>query len=639
VISFYRGGALELARVACMLSGWASRHPRWSKVLIVVLLDLLLVVFGNTYYAFAAGSGDAPLSPFLPGGSLHDSAGIPVVNYMVLPIDRGGVFAFDNFFISSFIDPIWTGHIGAIAWMIWFLQWLLSFEWVQWIAAPFDGLAHQLQGFLGDVNWVPFALMITAGVAGIALLVGRKVNGGLELLISAVCAVLATGMLANPVASLTAAGGALDIAQDWGGQVAASVVTDDSTAALRSDDVLSEAVTTQLVDIFIRIPAQTLTFGHTLSGACETAFNSTMTSSPPVTSGDNAVKDAVSTCDPAAKLYVENPNFGEVGAAAVVSSGGMTLFLLAMALALLFIVTVLFFLIAAMKTMWNVYLGILPINRYPLWRSLADVFMGLASIVLMTVFMAAYLKILVAVLEASSGLGVVAQMMFVDLVVLVMVFLVWRVRRSAKKAGRSMAEQLSRLGLSGGGPAPRDSTNALLRMSTATNLANTFLEFKGRRALPAAASAATAVTNLGPAATGAFSQRANAGAAGSQAALGAGVGTAAAGKTANLVFTAVNIAKAAPGGPAAIAAQAAITAGGAVAQQVVSKVLQARSAPLAIEAPYRGPRRIAVGNDGVGHIERVAPPAPSLDLSGPSRTARSRRNDDVRELLSGARGA
>jgi hypothetical protein len=76
--------------------------------------------------------------------------------------------------------------------------------------------------------------------------------------------------------------------------------------------------------------------------------------------------------------------------------GALALFVLPMAFGVLFLVTVLGFLIAALKTMWNVYLGILPINRYPLWKSLADTFMGLVAIVFMAVVMAAVLKLTVA---------------------------------------------------------------------------------------------------------------------------------------------------------------------------------------------------------------------------------------------------
>ncbi|MFZ8263698.1 hypothetical protein ACO1KZ_15370, partial [Staphylococcus aureus] len=94
-------------------------------------------------------------------------------------------------------------------------------------------------------------------------------------------------------------------------------------------------------------------------------------------------------------------------------------------------ITVLGFLISAIKTMWNVYIGILPVNRYPLWKSLADTFMGLVAIVFMAVVMAAVLKLTVAAITGLSSLGIplVAQMTFATLVMIVLLFLIIRARR------------------------------------------------------------------------------------------------------------------------------------------------------------------------------------------------------------------
>src|SRR3546814_14049500 len=78
----------------------------------------------------------------------------------------------------------------------------LSFEWVDIVAAPFGALADLLQDFLGEIAWIPFALTIAGGAAGLAIMLGRHSTGWAELFISACCAVLATGLLANPIATL-----------------------------------------------------------------------------------------------------------------------------------------------------------------------------------------------------------------------------------------------------------------------------------------------------------------------------------------------------------------------------------------------------------------------------------------------------
>lgn len=636
MIRFYRNGFATLTRAAAQLRGWTLRHPRWSIAIAIVLIDVIVVVLGNTY-AYA-DDGTSPVAPFLPGGDIHDSAGIPLSNYTVLPIDRGDMLTVQKVLISSWIDPIWTGHLGAMAWMIWLLDWLLSFEWVQWITEPFNNLAAQLERLLGDINWIPFALMISALAGGLAILSGRLARGGIEMLVSAVCAVLAVGVLANPVASLTVAGGALDTAQSFGGQIAAAVVTDGpSSSTLTSDDVLSEAVTTQLVDIFIRIPAQTITFGHTITGDCVSVFDDTMMSSAPVISRDNTVRDRVGDCDAAAKTYVQNPNFGSVLTTLIINSGGNVLFVFALAVALLFITTVIFFLVAAIKTMWNVYLGILPVSRYPLWRSLADVFTGLVSIVLMTVVLAVYLKIMVSILNASSSLGVVAQMGFVDVFMLILIFLLWRVRRAAKKAGHSMAEQLSQLGMGRSGAPQRDRSNVLTSMGQALNTAaHLHNSFRGGNPAKKVTAAATSVEQ-GPVDVGHMNATTQSnGRFPSRRALPS---PQAAAKTADLVFAAANIAKAAPGGPAAIAGAAALQVSKAVVGKGASKAISAATLPppRTPSAPT-APRRIVVDSAGVGHIHRPpVQPAVIHDITALQPAPRSLRNANMRELLAGAK--
>lgn len=649
MMGFYLRGCMSVTGVVASAVRWTRRHPRWARVLAFVLIDALIVLGGNTY-AYAA-DGNAPLAPFLPGGGIHDSSGIPLSSYTILPLDRGDMFSWQKSLISSLVDPIWAGHLGAVGWMIWFLNWILTFEWVDWISTPVNDTATILESILGQLNWIPFALTIAAAAGGIAMLAGRKATGAVELLISAICAVLAVGLLANPVAALTASGGALDAAQKYGGEVAVLVVSDKGQSwNPNSDDILSEAVTTQLVDLFIRSPAETVAFGHALTGACKTAFTKAMKSSSPAVTGDSTVRDRVSECDPDAKNYVENPNFGSVFTVLIVSSGGITLFIFAMFLALILMISVAFFLIAAIKVMVNIYLGILPINRYPLWSSLADVATGLVSIVVMTVIVALYLKVLVSILWSTSELGVVNQMMFINLIVLILLILLWRVRAAAQKGGRTMAEQLAKLGLNGGGANPAAPSNALANMTRLLNTASNLLSkggstpSRGPNVAAAVANTPTVPTTLQvpdmvatPSPRRVPSRASIGRPAPAQGALPAGQSAlpAKAGKTADVVVTAVNVAKAAPGGPGAMVGQAALSIGSGIVQRGAMKALSGPAATDSLEThtpSWR--RRIAVGSDGIGHIERAVPrPSTEIELFKPRMPARSPRNRDVRELL------
>lgn len=674
MITFYRHTFETLGGAFWRVRFWVREHPRWSKVFAVILIDLFLVLFGNTYWAFAADGGGA--SPFMLGGDITDSSGVPLTNYTVLPLDRGDVFTMGKFFISMWIDPIWTGHLGLVSWMIWFCNWLLSFEWVDIVAAPFGALADLVQDFLGEIAWIPFALTIAGGAAGLAIMLGRHSTGWAELFISACCAVLATGLLANPIATLTAAGGAFDTAQEYGGQIAAVVVTDDiNSADLDSENLLSAAVTSQLVDIFVKIPAQTIAFGHALEGACATTFTETMTSSSPVFTGGNEVRDAVGGCDEAAKTFNQNPNFGQVLTAVTMTPGALTLFILPMAFGVLFLVTVLGFLISALKTMWNVYIGILPVNRYPLWKSLADTFMGLVAIVFMAVVMAAVLKLTVATITGLSQLGIplVAQMTFSSLVMIVLVFLIIRARRIAKKTGRSIAEQLSKYGMGKGGPTQNDNgVKTVAAMSAVSTIAAAALRRPDNkvdaRSISFGAGATQDIGEMAATRPPAAPMPPSAPSGGSpgrpalpspQKGSGGGSAASAAGKaskTADLVFTAARIGKgAAAGGVAGAAGAAALEVGGRVATKGTSKAIAAAASsgvskqraagdpkvvPMVVDptpAPRRTPdrpRRIVVDSSGMGHIERRSASSGVADITSlPPRAPRSPRSGDMRARL------
>lgn len=646
---------------------WIHVHPRWTRVLALVLLEAFIVLVGNEL-AYA-DSGSAPAAPFLMDGSVADSSGIPIANYVVLPISQGDLMHTGQAIINAIVAPIWIGNVAFISWTAWLCNWLLSFEWVQVLAAPFNGIATVIQGMLARVNWIPFALVIGCGVAAIAIMVGRHARGWSEIALSALCAVLATGMLANPVATLTAAGGALDKAEQFGSQISAAVVNTDRTDAMQLDSahVLNSAVTSQLVDIFVRIPAQTIAFGHVLSGQCATEFNNQMKTNPPALGGDD-VRNAVNGCDAQAKAYNENGNFGQVWSAATFLTGGSVMLFLPLLLGGLLVMAVIGFLIASIKAMVFVYWGILPVDRYPLWRALADMLMGLVSVVFMTVLMAAILKLSVAALTGLSKLGIPlsAQMMVANLILIVLLVMLWRAHRLAKRAGRSMAEQLSRFGLGRGhGGSTENRGRALATMAAVTPLlrrpdhdidARSINIYGGQRAGQPVDGGVMTATRAQPAPVPAPGSGGGvgrlalpvAGSAAQQAASATAAGAAAT-KTADLVFTSTRIAKGAAGGLPGVIGAVAVEVGSRAASKGASRAIAAArtndartdagGSPTRNDARIdsRGPSspRIVVDSSGVGHIQRPAVTTQGVtDISSlPPRTSASTRSLELRARL------
>lgn len=454
MISFYAdafsvmGGWITHARV------WAHRRPVLARVLTVAAL-IGYFVFVQARAAHAAG--------FLPEGvDFIDSRGNSFSQYSEIDLAEGDVFT-PNFVITNWaVDFLWSLQYFATGVMLWMFDFLLSFEWVAWLATPFNAVAEWMQGQLGTINWIPFALMISALVGGIALFVGRVAGGLWEMFVAAVIAVLALGALANPVATLTATGGVLDKAQDFGGELATSIVVDPD--AQTGDASLSSALNATLMDIFVRTPYQVISYAQVLPDECQGDFDTFIQTGEP--------QKSLTECAPEAAVFAHsNPGAMNVLNAMVNGAGVYVMFFFALIIAVLLMIAVVFFLVAALKSMGLVYLAILPINRQPLWKSISDSFMGALSLVVLTVCLSLYLKLTSWIMGQTGWLPHQLRMVILVIFLIVVIILVVRARKSTLRAGHGLAQHLSKLGL-GMAPGPKGS-NALLKMSTVSSLANT----------------------------------------------------------------------------------------------------------------------------------------------------------------------
>lgn len=658
MITYYAIKARALRYRTRRIGRWIYRHPRWSAAITSVTLWVSSIVFGNVYARAADGAAaDGAGGGWLAGLTAADSSGVAVWQYLQLPIDRGDIFNPQKTIIGTILDIIWIGHVGAISWMITFLDWLISFEWVTWLATPLNDIATRFETYVDQLDWIPFALLIAAGVAGFAMWTGRAAAGFLDLMVSVMCATLAVGVLANPIATITGEDGALMQMKNYGNEIAVAVTTDQTTPddatgngntkPPAAEDILSDTVTSQLVTIFIRIPAQTISFGHSLLGDCDQVFTDQMKATGPIRIGDNTVRDKVGDCDAAAKYYVQNPSYGQVLSAGIISLGGANLFLLALGLSLLFIGTVIFTFWEAFKAMVNVLVAILPATgRLALWSSIAGVAMGLLSVVGMLIILAAYLTVIVSLLKLSASLGIVMQMNFVNIVIVVLLFILWKFRRSAKKAGESMAKRLAKLGL--GNDAPKPVNGSLFdKAAKAGQLATNYMAYKSLSGGPKSAPAAArpAASAQGPIDIGNLTATPKPrDAAPSQLALAGGVSGGGGGSSkpaeidkasqvADLALTAAKIAKAAPGGLPAMIGQGAVSVGQSVASKAIAGQVPA-AAPAPTESVPPASRRIVVDQHGVGHVRRAVRDTTVYDISSlPKAPPRSARNLAMRATL------
>lgn len=431
------------------------RHPALALAAGALLLAAGWVTGGNVLVAFA----DAPANPFITGAELTDTHGVPLLNYAVLPLDRGDALTADKTVRTLPTDWVWTGHVAMVAATVQLLSWVLEFEWVAWLLEPFSLLATSIGDVLDRIAWAPFALLVAGAVGGVLVFVGRTAAGLTDLAVSAGCFALATTVLLNPVAGLAGDGdgGAIGRVRASGEELAAAVFEDLGVvdgAAATEGTLLTDGVTAQLVTVFVSVPAQEIAFGHRLADpACEAVFIEQMTASPPV-SAENEVRDGVGACDPLAAAVIEKPNFWQTMTAVVTAAGTSSLVAFAITLVALLALCVAGAAFAGIRTMIWVHVAMLPsLGRRQLARALADLATSVLAFVVVLVVLASGLGLVLLAIEAltAAGVSLVNQMGALAFLLLTVAIVAGLVTRNLRRQGRSLLEALASRGGARGG--------------------------------------------------------------------------------------------------------------------------------------------------------------------------------------------
>lgn len=443
----------RLRRRVRRLSRTIRKHP-WRSAILVVTTWLVVSIGGGTALMAMATdeSGTVSLS-FLPPLDLSDTSGVPLYQYVVLPYDHGGIpWAIDDWFFSRIIDPIWILHVTWISWMLWLLHFLLSFQWVEWIAAPLEGLFSIISPFFTSVGWVPLALGIAALILTFQLIRGRAASGVSEAAISIVAAAVVLGIATNPIAILTSDTGAFANVQRFGGSFAAAIATDnaDYLSTPPTGDEASEAIAStlvgQVIDVWVRIPAQEVMYGHPLSGDCVQVFNDQMTARPnPLDGNASTVRDAIKECDAAAGFSAENPSWGSLMSAFSMLGGATVLLGLNLVVGVLLFLAVLYVAFHIYRLVFATAAAIIPgVARRAVVHSAMSIATGLLAVVVVVSIIALALRMVTGLVLRLAILGwmVIAQMWVVNILVLILCVALVIIVAKMKKSGKTLAERI-----------------------------------------------------------------------------------------------------------------------------------------------------------------------------------------------------
>lgn len=434
------------------MSGAAAR---WACRLSAGVTMAGLSILGGASAALAADPdgqkslGQTP--PALAWITLNDSRGISMWNYE-LSLDRGGVMSPDKFFWASVTDYCWGIYRSVVALALWFLDWVLSFSWLQTVASPLLSLGDAMAQVVARLGLPVVFLTINALMAGLWMLRGRRATALWEVGIASVIAALAAGVFAHPVQLLAGPDGLIAGAAETGQQLAAELATGD--AAGRTPEQLRQAQTGRLVDTFIRQPTELINFGRILDGtACEGAYNEVVADGPYGT--DSQIRDAVGECDSQLGETAAAPSASMAIGSLVFMPAAFVILALGLVLAGSVIAAAVWAMFQALKAVVTLVTGLLPGGgRGSLMLTVAETLVALLVIVFASVFLSAFLLVVQAMFAGSGGDSTPKTFVIVDVLIVAAIVVYLRQHRQLKASSQRLARWLSQRPGAGAGRMP-----------------------------------------------------------------------------------------------------------------------------------------------------------------------------------------
>lgn len=403
------------------------RRRRWVQVSIRTLIAATVVtLIGNVAFVAADSDGNhlGQTIPALSWIQLADHKGISLWNYELTINYHSDIFNAGAMISALFTEILWRGYLGCAAVAIWFIDWVVSFEWLDIITTPLMAIGDALLDVISRLGLAPAFLTVAALAGAIFVMRGKIARGIYEMAIGALVVALSATVLSNPIALVAGPDGWIYQARDH---------TLDLVAAMGDQaETDPNAITSELITTFIRQPVQLVSFGQILDGTpCETVYDDAVTSGP--YGYDNNVRDAVAACNEDAGTYAENPSGGMVTSVFLQSPAGLVVLLIAILIGGTVMLSLVSTILASLKAIINLVLAVLPGGaRRPLGHAFAEMFIGIATFVFAMFFLGTYLMVIQAVFRAHEGQP--SKAFLITLIVMILGLIAFLRYRKALKA-------------------------------------------------------------------------------------------------------------------------------------------------------------------------------------------------------------
>lgn len=388
------------------------------------------------------GLARLPLAEPQDGLNLEDTHGVAIDRF-TLQWDTGSPWNplnVDSEIFSTLAGMFWVWYRDMVSVQIWVLDWVLGMDWLGYILAPLAGLSIIVQGMIAQIGLLNVMLIILAFVVGFWLLKGRYAGGFMELLIGCLIAALATGFLANPMATIGGDQGVIMQSRNAGMDIATGFATEGASFE-RDSTVIREGLKGQLVDTLLRAPHQIINYGSIIDGTgCEGTYTQNV--------GREDAVDEIGACDSAYQEASSTVDAGTVVSTLSLLTTGFVFLLLSVVIVGGTIFAVLLLGWSAIKLLWQLPVGVISSGtRAQLFRTFASVGFGCILVAMATMFLVAWMKMLLGFYDATSGLPFLVRLyLFNTLVIAGAVFYV--LMGASVRAGlRTLADKLAAAGV------------------------------------------------------------------------------------------------------------------------------------------------------------------------------------------------
>lgn len=417
----------------------SSRRPRIIRR--VALISALTVLAMATVFVqlAAADPGDIGQGPpVLRWIEVEDSRGLSAWSYE-LSLDRGGITDPKNFFWAALVDLCWSLYWGGVVLAIWFLDWVLSFDWVGLLASPLLTIGDALQGVIDQFGLVPTLLTISALAAALWMARGKWATGLWELAMALVIAALASGVLAQPLQLVAGPDGMIYTARDWGFELAGHLSGSTDSGQSPDSAAMRRQLTGQMVNTFVRQPAELINFGQVLDGGpCEPAYNDVLRSGPHGLEPN--IREAVEQCNDSLGEYAANPSASMATGAFLFAPAAIVILLLAIAIAGSVLAAGANVLWQGLKAIVHLVLGLLPGEfRGSLLLTVSEAIMSLILLGFSTIFLSVFLMVVQALFADATGDAVARAFVITDIVLVLGLLTFLKTKRRIRTAARRLA--------------------------------------------------------------------------------------------------------------------------------------------------------------------------------------------------------